>query len=315
MAGESRPAIDGLARLATEHALGDFVDLDQRPTLELVQLMNEFDATVAGAVGAAATSIADAVDAVAARLAGGGRLIYVGAGTAGRLAAMDAVECGPTFGIAPGTVIAIVAGGEAAFSDALEGDEDDEQAAAEALAARGVSSQDAVVSISASGRTPFAIGAARYARSIGAFSVGISCNVDAELSSEVDAAVEVQVGPEFIAGSTRLKSGTAQKLVLNMLSTLVMVRLGRTYGNWMVGVQANNDKLRARARRIVVEATGMSESAAATLLESTDHDVRLALVMALTGVDADEARSRLAATGGAVRAALAADQNDETRRH
>jgi N-acetylmuramic acid 6-phosphate etherase len=305
---------DGLARLATEHSRHDFVDLDQRSTLELVQLMNELDATVAGAVGAAATSIAGAVDAIAERLAGGGRLIYVGAGTAGRLAAMDAVECGPTFGIDRGTVIAIVAGGAAAFSDALEGDEDDEQAAEAALTAQRVSGHDVVVSISASGRTPFAIGAARYARSVGAFAIGISCNVEAELSHEVDAAIEIGVGPEFIAGSTRLKSGTAQKLVLNMLSTLAMVRLGRTYGNWMVGVQANNEKLRARARRILVEATGLSESAAAGMLTHTDHDVRVALVMALTGADIDEARSRLAATGGAVRAALTADRAAEPRR-
>jgi N-acetylmuramic acid 6-phosphate etherase len=306
----SNPA-DGLARLATEHARGDFVDLDQRPTLELVELMNDGDATVAGAVRAASSSIAHAVDAVAARLAGGGRLVYLGAGTAGRIAALDAVECSPTFGIPRGTIIAIVAGGAAAFADALEGDEDNEQAAAQALAEHGVSAKDAVVSISASGRTPFAIGAAKYARSVGALSVGISCNVDAELSGEVDAAIEIEVGPEFIAGSTRLKCGTAQKLVLNMLSTLVMVRLGRTYGNWMVGVQANNDKLRARARRILVEATGISESSAAELLERTDHDVRLALVMALTGVDVDEAGSRLAAAGGAVRAALAADQHPD----
>jgi N-acetylmuramic acid 6-phosphate etherase len=300
-------AADGLARLATEHARPDFVDLDQRPTFELVQLMNDADASVAGSVRGASAAIAEAVDGIAARLASGGRLIYVGAGTAGRVAALDAVECGPTFGIDPDTIVAIIAGGPAAFVDALEGDEDDAQSGARELAARGVAALDAVVCISASGRTPFAIAAAKLARATGALAVGVSCNVQAGLSAEVDIAIEVDVGAEFIAGSTRLKCGTAQKLVLNMLSTLSMVRLGRTYGNWMVGVQANNDKLRARARRILVEATGMDDAAAAELLERTDHDVRTALVMALTGVDINEARSRLAATGGAIRAALTAE--------
>lgn len=299
-----RTMSDDLTRLATEQVQPGFADLDMRPTLELVQLMNDADASVALVVRSAAGQIAAAVDGIAARLADGGRLVYAGAGTAGRIAAVDAIECGPTFGIGPDVVVAIVAGGGAAFLDAREGDEDDPAAAVSALESLGLCAADALVSISASGRTPYAVGAARHARSVGALAVGVVCNTGAELSGEVDIAIEVPVGPEFIAGSTRLKSGTAQKLVLNMLSTLVMVRLGRTYGGWMVGVQGDNNKLRARARRILVEAAGVTDAAADTLLENAAGDTRVALVMSLAGVSAEQAVSRLAAAGGRVRDAL-----------
>lgn len=295
---------DALASLATEQSRTGFADLDTRPTLELVHLINDDDALVSAAVRSAAGQLARAVDAITERLETGGRLLYIGAGTAGRIAALDAVECGPTFGVDPQTIVAIVAGGDAAFSNALEGDEDDPLAAVTALDARSLSAADALVSISASGRTPYAIAAARHARSIGALTIGVACNSGAELSREVDIAIETPVGPEFIAGSTRLKSGSAQKLVCNTLSTLVMVRLGRTYGAWMVGVQANNDKLRARARRILVEAAGVGEDVAAELLEQSGGDTRVALVMTLAGVPAGEAADRLAAAGGRVRAAL-----------
>lgn len=295
---------DALASLATEQSRSGFADLDTRPTLELVQLINDDDALVSAAVRSAAGQLARAVDAITERLETGGRLLYIGAGTAGRIAALDAVECAPTFGVDPRTIVAVVAGGDAAFSNALEGDEDDPLAAVIALDALSLSAADALVSISASGRTPYALAAARHARSIGALTIGVACNSGAELSREVDIAIETPVGPEFIVGSTRLKSGSAQKLVCNTLSTLVMVRLGRTYGAWMVGVQANNDKLRARARRILVEAAGVSEDVAAELLDQSGGDTRVALVMTLAGVSAGAAADRLAAAGGRVRDAL-----------
>lgn len=292
-------------RLLTERARPGYEDLDLRPTLELVKLMNDDDAAVAGAVRSAAMQIAAAVDAIAARLEAGGRLISIGAGTAGRIAALDAVECGPTFDIAPDRFVAILAGAPAAFVDAAEGDEDNGDAAVTALDALGVTATDAVVSVSASGRTPYAVAAAKHARAVGALVVGVSCNEGAQLSREADIAIETPVGPEFITGSTRLKSGTAQKLVLNTLSTLVMVRFGRTYGSWMVGVQATNDKLRARAQRILCEVTGLPDSAAPAALAAAGGDLRTAIVMSLAGVDAEEARRRLAASGGRLRAALA----------
>jgi N-acetylmuramic acid 6-phosphate etherase len=291
-------------RLSTEQPPPGRADLDLRTTLDLVLLMNDDDAAVAGAVRAAASPIAAAVDAVADRLGSGGRLITVGAGTAGRVAALDAVECPPTFGVDPGIFVAILAGAPAAFTDASEGDEDDGDAAVNALAALLVSPQDAVVAVSASGRTPYAVAAARHARAAGALVVAVVNNEGSELARSADIAIEVLVGPEFIAGSTRLKSGTAQKLVLNMLSTLAMVRLGRTYGSWMVGVQANNDKLRARARRILTDVTGLGAEEATARLADADGDLRTALVMVLAAVDADEARRRLAATDGRVRAAV-----------
>lgn len=293
-----------LSELATEQARAGREDLDTRPTRELVDMMNDEDADVAAAVRAAAGPMASAIDAIAERLAAGGRLVYVGAGTAGRIAALDAIECGPTFGIEPGLVVAVVAGGDAALKDAREGDEDDAAAAVAALAALGLSAADALVSVSASGRTPYAVGAARYARSIGSLTVGLSCNTGSKLTDEVDIAIETPVGPEFIAGSTRLKSGTAQKLVCNTITTLVMVRLGHTYGPWMVGVQANNEKLRVRARTILVAAAGIPASEAEVLLDLAGGDTRVALVMSLAGVSTEVALTRLNAARGRVREAL-----------
>jgi N-acetylmuramic acid 6-phosphate etherase len=304
MSVDERSPMTEFDRLSTEQARPGFDDLDLRSTVDLVLLMNDDDAEVARAVRSAATQIAAAVDAIAARLEGGGRFVSIGAGTAGRIAALDAVECGPTFGVDPDLFVPILAGGPPAFLDALEGDEDDGDAAVAALRSAGVTAADAVVSISASGRTPYAVEAARYARDVGALVVGVVCNEATELSRAADITIETPVGPEFITGSTRLKSGTAQKLVLNMLSTLVMVRLGRTYGSWMVGVQASNAKLRARARRILVEAAGLDGAEATRLLASAGGDLRTALVMALGQVDADEARRRLVRSGGRVRAAV-----------
>jgi N-acetylmuramic acid 6-phosphate etherase len=281
----------------------DLHDLDLRSTRALVELMNDEDATVAAAVRRAAPQLADAVDAIAARLAAGGRLVYAGAGSSGRLALVDAVECGPTFGLEPGRVLALVAGGADAHAVAQERAEDDAGAGAADVAAAEVSHADAVVALSASGRTPYALGAAEEARARGALVVAVVCAAGAPLADLADHAVVAAVGPEVITGSTRLKAGTAQKLVLNTISTATMVRLGRTYGNLMVDVVASNAKLRARALRAVAVAAGVGEDEARTALDAAAGEVKTAIVSLLTGEDADGARARLTAAGGSVRAA------------
>lgn len=284
-----------LDALGTEHGRPELTDLDLRPTLELVQLMNAEDATVAGAVAAAAPAIAAAVEAIAERLATGGRLIYVGAGSAGRIAALDASECAPTFGVAPGLVVAAAAPGEAAEDDAAAGCAD--------LRAVGVAAADVVVGVSASGHTPYVLGGVRQAAAVGALTMAVTANPSTELAAVVDHPIEVLTGPELIGGSTRLKAGTAQKLVLNTISTLTMVRLGHTYGNHMVGVRAGNEKLRRRGVRILMEAAGVPEAAALQAMAAAGGETRTALVMLLTGCGVDEARARLAAARGRVRAA------------
>jgi N-acetylmuramic acid 6-phosphate etherase len=266
--------------------------------------MNVEDARVPAAVAAAAPAIVAAVDGVAGRLAGGGRLIYLGAGTAGRLAILDALECPPTFKTAPGQVVALLAGGAAALLGAVEGAEDDVTAAPRELDQLGLTAADAVVGVAASGRTPYVLAGVAHARSRGALTVGISCNPDAQLSAAVDHAIEVVVGPEFISGSTRLKAGTAQKLVLNMISTISMIRLGKTYGNLMVDVQMTNEKLRARAVRMVAHATSADEAAAAEALTAAGDDSRIAILMLTRGVDAAQARLHLDAHGRNLRSAL-----------
>ncbi len=279
-------------------------DLDLRTTEALVNLMNTADATVPVAVAAAAAAIAAAVDAISDRLAGGGRLIYVGAGTSGRLALLDAAEVSTTFAVPPGTVLALIAGGAAAAAAAQESAEDDVDAGAVQLAALGVTSLDAVVAVSASGRTPYAAGALRAAQDANALTVALVSVPDSELGALADHEIAVVVGPEVITGSTRLKAGTAQKLVLNMISTIVMIRLGKTFGNLMVDVVATNDKLRARVRRIVRLAANVSELEADAALDAADGDAKVAIVSLIAGVGAEEARSRLAAAGGVVRLAL-----------
>jgi len=300
---------DRLDALGTEQARPELADLDLRPTLELVRLMNAEDAGVAGAVAAAAPAVAAAVDAVTARLAAGGRLIYLGAGSAGRIAALDAAECAPTFGVDAGLVVACVAGAPSlgAASEATEAAEDDAAAACADLRAVDLTSADALVGVSASGRTPYVLGGVELARSVGCLTVGVSSNPGTDLSRAVDHAIEVLTGPEIIAGSTRLKAGTAQKLVVNTISTLVMVRLGHTYGNHMVGVRTDNEKLRRRALRVLVEAAGVSEAAAREAVDAADGQTRVALVMLLTGCSAEDARARLSAARGRARQAL--DQN------
>ena len=290
--------------LETERRRPDGADLDLASTRELVALMVAEDRRVPEAVDRAADAIAAAIDLVADRLGRGGRLIYVGAGTSGRIGVLDAVESRPTFSMPADRVVGVLAGGMEAFASAAENAEDDPDLGAADVDGLAVGPGDAVVGITASGRTPYVIGAIRRARERGAATVGLSSNPDAELSALVERPVEVVVGPELIAGSTRLKAGTAQKLVLNMISTISMIRIGRTYGNLMIGVRATNDKLRLRARRIVEEATGAGEREVRRALDATDHDIPAAIVMIVRGVSADDAARRLAATGGNLRAAL-----------
>jgi N-acetylmuramic acid 6-phosphate etherase len=291
--------------LATESVRPDLDDLDRRPTDELVRTLVEGQRAAQTAAMAAVPTIAAAADAIAARLMQGGRLFYVGAGTSGRLAILDASECPPTFNTPPELVIALIAGGPAAVQEAVEGAEDDAEAGAADLQAWNLKPNDAVVGITASGRTPYVIGALRHAREVGSHTVAIVNNARSALADVADTTIELLTGPEVIAGSTRLCAGTAQKIALSTLSTAIMVRLGKTYGPYMVDVRATNAKLRRRALRMVQQITGANETASAAALEATQGRVKPAVVMLLAGCDAKEAESRLAATGGRVREGLA----------
>jgi N-acetylmuramic acid 6-phosphate etherase len=292
--------------MLTEQQNPKTAQIDQATTLDALTVMSDEDATVAHTVRAALPAIAQAVDAISARLARGARLIYVGAGTSGRLGVLDAVECVPTFGVPPGVVIGLIAGGSPALTAPVEGAEDDSAAGAADLRAIDLAADDAVVGIAASGRTPYVLGALEYANGLGALTVGVSCNVPAPLLDAAQIAIPLPVGPEVITGSTRLKAGTAQKLTLNMLSTVTMVRLGKVYGNLMVDVQTTNAKLVDRARRIIAQVGGTTPEAAAELLETSGREVKTAIVMARRGVDADEARRLLALADGRLRGVIGA---------
>jgi N-acetylmuramic acid 6-phosphate etherase len=291
-------------QLGTEARDAAGADLDLRSTLELVELMSLEDATVPPAVAAAAPAIAELIDAVSARLAAGGRLVYAGAGTSGRLAALDAVECQTTFSAQAGQVVGLVAGGDAVSAVAQEAAEDDETAGVGDLRALALSSADAVVGVSASGRSPYVRGVLRAANDVGAVTGCIVCVEGSELAVLADHEVSVPVGAEVVSGSTRLKAGTAQKLVLNMVSTISMIRLGKTYGNLMVDVEATNEKLRARVRSIVAYATGEPPERVGEALVAADGSAKVAIVSLLTGLDASAARARLDEAGGVVRRAL-----------
>ncbi|GAB4442602.1 MAG: N-acetylmuramic acid 6-phosphate etherase [Anaerolineae bacterium] len=280
------------------------MDLDRMTSLEIVQAMHRQDLRAMEAVGGALTLIAGAADRVAERMGRGGRLIYVGAGSAGRAAMLDAIECPPTFGVAPTLVVALVAGGNAAMVGAVEGAEDDAEAGRQAIADAGVTEVDSVVGVAASGSTPYTVAAVEAARARGAFTVGLANNHPSPLTEAAAWPIPIVVGPEALTGSTRLSAGTAQKVALNMLSTAVMVRLGHVYSNLMVGVRATNVKLHGRAVRIVREATGADEATARAWLEAAGWHVKTAVVMGLAGLDADAARARLEATGGFVRRAV-----------
>ena len=293
-----------LDELVTEARAGTGAGCDLRSTEELVELMNRQDATVAAVVGAAGGAIAAAIEAIVARLERGGRLIYVGAGSSGRIAALDAAECQSTFSTEPGQVVALQAGGLLAPPAEQEAAEDDAEAGARELEALGVDAADAVVGISASGRTPYVLGALGAAADAGALTVAVASTPDSDLARLAEYEIAVVVGPEFLAGSTRLKAGTAQKLVLNTISTVSMIRLGKTYGDLMVDVHATNEKLRERVRRIVRQATGASEEEADRALADAAGDGKVAIVALLAGVDAEAARTRLARAGGNVRRAV-----------
>lgn len=285
-----------VAMLRTEEVRPDLADLDTRSTREIVDLMAEEDATVAPAVAAVSAQVTEAVDVIVDRLRRGGRLFYVGAGTPGRLGLLDAAECPPTFGTDPGLVVAVMAGGPQAATTAVEGAEDDTAAAERDLRSLDVGEIDVVVAITASGRTPYALGAVAAGRAAGAATIGISNNPGSRLSTLVDVAIEVDTGPEVIAGSTRLKAGTAQKLLLNTLSTATMVRLGKTFGNLMVDLRATNAKLEDRSQRIVQEATGIGAEEATAALAAADGHVKSAIVSVLAHVTAAEARDLLASS-------------------
>jgi N-acetylmuramic acid 6-phosphate etherase len=290
--------------LATEQVRPDLEDLDQRPAATLVDLLLEAEAAVPAALQAVSGRLAAAVDLVVDGMTRGGRLVYVGAGTPGRLAALDAAECPPTFGVAPDLVVAVLAGGREAAAVAVEGAEDDADAGAADVRALGLRPQDVVVGITASGRTPYVLGALDAARSAGCATVAVANNAGTPAGARADVAVEVLTGAEVVAGSTRLTAGTSQKVALNVLSTSAMVRLGKTYGAWMVDVQATNDKLRRRARRIVREVTGVDDATAVATLEAAGWRSKPAIVALLAGVDVVQARARLDAAGGRVREAL-----------
>ncbi|HEX6684724.1 MAG TPA: N-acetylmuramic acid 6-phosphate etherase [Candidatus Limnocylindrales bacterium] len=297
---------EALGQLLTEQIDERYAQVDTASVGQLAALMNEADASVPAAVRAAFPQILPAIEAVSERVSRGGRIFYVGAGSAGRLCVLDAAEVPPTFNAPPELVQAIMAGGPAAVVGSVEGAEDDFDAGFTAVGARGVTSADAVVGVAASGRTPYVIGAMRAARLVGSLTVALSCNRNAPLSSEVEYPIEVTVGPEVLAGSTRLKAGTAQKLVLNMLTTIVMVRQGKAYGNLMVDMRVTNVKLRDRALRIIQRVTSCSRSVAEVALESADLEVKTAIVIIAGSATVEVARQRLAAAGGRLRQALEA---------
>jgi N-acetylmuramic acid 6-phosphate etherase len=295
-----------LETLTTEAFRPELAEIDRLSTLEIARTMNSEDVTVPAAVAGQLPAIAAAIDAIAERMARGGRLIYAGAGTAGRLGVLDASECPPTFNTTPGReVIGLIAGGPEAMVTSIEGAEDSGELAAADLAGLRLTADDSVVGVSASGRTPYAVGAVTYARAAGALTVGLSCNAGSPLAAAADHGIEVVVGPELVVGSTRLKAGTAQKLVLNMLSTITMIRLGKTYGSLMVDVRASNEKLRARSRRIVALATGESDAAIEAALTATDGEVKPAILTLLAHIDASTATRLLTAANGHLRQALA----------
>ncbi|MCG8966909.1 MULTISPECIES: N-acetylmuramic acid 6-phosphate etherase [Streptomyces] len=295
-----------LETLTTEAFRPELAEIDRMSTLDIARAMNGEDAAVPAAVAARLPEIAAAVDAVAARMSRGGRLVYAGAGTAGRLGVLDASECPPTFNTEPGQVVGLIAGGPEAMVTSVEGAEDSAELARADLDALALAADDTVVGVSASGRTPYAIGAVEHARALGALTVGLACNAGSALAAAAEHGIEVVTGPELITGSTRLKAGTAQKLVLNMLSTITMIRLGKTYGNLMVDVRASNEKLRARSRRIVALATGAGDEEIERALAATDGEVKHAILTLLADVDGPTAARLLEDSDGHLRAALAA---------
>jgi len=287
--------------LLTEQANPASGDIDLLPTTEILRLINDEDKKVAVAVEREIPRISAAVEAIAAAFAKGGRLVYIGAGTSGRLGVLDAAECPPTFGVDAGQVIGLIAGGDIALTRAVEGAEDDQQEVVTELKAINLAAGDIVVGIAASGRTPYVLAGLVYARSLGAFTIAVSCSPNSAVEQAADLAITPLVGPEIITGSTRLKAGTATKLVLNMLTTAAMIKRGKVYKNLMVDVQPTNAKLLQRAERIVAAAAGASRERAADALKDAGQNVKLAIVMLKCGCSADAAVDYLAASDGFIR--------------
>jgi N-acetylmuramic acid 6-phosphate etherase len=292
---------EDFSTLDTEALNPATLQLDQLSTLDFLRVVNSEDARVATAVQAALPEIAAALDGITERMQRGGRLIYFGAGTSGRLGVLDASECPPTFSVPPGLVVGLIAGGDVALRTSVEAAEDSPEQGRADLEALRLQESDCVVGIAASGRTPYVLGGLDYARSIGALTIGLACNKPAALSEHAEISILVAVGPEVLSGSTRLKSGTAQKMVLNMLSTGAMVKLGKTYGNLMVDVRPTNAKLRIRAQRLLQQATGLAEASALELLERCEWEVKTAIAAHLLTCDAPTARQKLAEAGGYLR--------------
>ena len=293
-----------LENLTTEKRNGNTYHLDELSTFELLEAMNKEDAKVADAVKKAIPQIAEAVDSITNARLSGGRLIYIGAGTSGRIGLLDAVECPPTFGVSPDEVVGIIAGGEKAFIKAVEGAEDDFDLGILDLKAIELTKKDVVVGIAASGRTPYVIGGLTYANEIGAKTVAIACNQNSEIGEVANIAIEVDNGPELLTGSTRLKSGTAQKLICNMLSTAAMVKTGKVFGNLMVDLQLTNEKLVERGKRIIMEATGCDKELAEQKLNESDGKVKLAILMILADITKEVAIEKLNAADGFIKKAI-----------
>ncbi|GLS29074.1 N-acetylmuramic acid 6-phosphate etherase 1 [Mesorhizobium albiziae] len=299
-----RALIAELEQLVSEDRNPRTMDIDLLPTADILRKINDEDKTVAAAVEKVIPEIAAAVDRIVIAFQNGARLIYMGAGTSGRLGVLDASECPPTFRVPAGMVVGLIAGGPKALVSATEGAEDSQQKGREALEEINLTAADVVVGIAASGRTPYVIGGLDYARKIGATTVALSCNPGSTIAAAADIAISPVVGPEVLTGSTRMKSGTAEKLVLNMLTTASMIRIGKTYQNLMVDLHASNRKLVARAARIVTQATGCTLEEARAALDKTGNDVKLAILITLTGMSLAEARSALEGAGGFLRRAI-----------
>ena len=293
-----------LTKLVTETRNPNTMDLDQMTPLELVSVMNQEDLNVVDGVKEVLPQVAQAIEWAVSSLEAGGRIVYFGAGTSGRLGVLDAVECPPTFGVSPDVVVGLIAGGEKAFVRAVEGAEDSLELCEEEFKKIGLNKNDIAIGIAASGRTPYVIGGLRYARSLGCKTVAIACNKGSEVGKEAELAIEPSCGPEVLTGSTRLKSGTAQKMILNMISTGSMVGVGKAYQNLMVDVQQTNKKLVVRAQNITMAATGCTREEAAQALEQADGNAKLAIVMLLTQMPVEEAKAKLEAAHGHVRGAL-----------
>ncbi|OJY63844.1 MULTISPECIES: N-acetylmuramic acid 6-phosphate etherase [unclassified Rhizobium] len=296
--------ISELEQLVSEGRNPNTMHIDLLPTFDILREINYEDQTVPVAVEKVIPAIAAAVNQIVAAFQKGGRLIYMGAGTSGRLGVLDASECPPTFSVPPDMVIGLIAGGPDALRRSIEGAEDDPEQGRQALEEIKLSKDDVVVGIAVSGRTPYVIGGLNYAKGIGAFTVALSCNPNSIIAGIADLAISPVVGPEILTGSTRLKSGTAQKLILNMLTTASMIRIGKSYQNLMVDVSASNKKLVARASRIVMQATGCSQQEARRVLDLTGNDVKLAILMEITGMGIEEARAALQNADGFLRKAI-----------